>query len=64
MENSVITVDTSDAELFKKECKTLLDSGYEMKACDCGFISLRESNFCSSWMAVFVFVKLEEGKQQ
>jgi len=60
MENSVITVDTSDAELFKKECKTLLDSGYEMKACNCGFIDSKEYDFCSNWMAVFVFVKKEQ----
>ena len=50
--SKVKTVRESSVEEFESKCNALLEQGYEIIACNCGFVNSEAYDFCDSWMAV------------
>jgi len=50
----VEVIESNNSEAFKTICESLLQAGYVMKACSCGFVSSEIYDFCSTYQAVFV----------
>lgn len=50
----VITVEDFDQIKFENKCQELIEKGYKLEACACGFIDSEEYEFCDNWQAIFV----------
>ena len=60
----VLVVDESQADGFERRCASLLEKGYKMAACSCGFIPSEQYDFCLSLQAVMVYELTEQDKKE
>jgi len=52
--NDVKVINVDEEGEFETQCKQMLDEGYKMRTCSCGFGQSEEYVFCARYIAIFV----------